>query len=294
MAKPLSRPLARALPAVKPPLGGRHLNQALVYLLLMIGLTATLLPFAWMILSSFKTATELRRPVPTFFPENPTLANYQRILTDPKLPLLRFYGNSAFVAVLNTGTTLFTSALLGYLFAKFRFPGKNLLFGFFLFSMMIPAQVTMIPGYLILVNLGLRDSLWGLILPSFLDAFGIFLMKQFMESIPGEMLDAARVDGASEWQIFFRIVLPQMGASLATLGTLHFMGVWNAYLWPMVVITTTERRTLPIILTWYSNQHTNQQNLVMAASVLVVVPILVVYFFFQRWIVRGFTHTGFK
>jgi multiple sugar transport system permease protein len=270
------------------------LGRLLTYFVLILGLSMTLVPFVWMILSSLKTATEVRRTPPTFFPENPTLDNYEKLLTSPDLPLLRFYGNSTFVAVANTLTTLFTSAVLGYLFTKFEFRGKQLLFGFFLLTMIIPSQVTMIPGYLILLRLGLTNSLWGLVLPSFLDAFGIFMMRQFVETIPSELLDAARIDGASEWQIFFRIVLPQLGAPLATLGTLHFMGVWNAYLWPMVVITIKDRRTLPVILTWYSNAHTNQQNLVMAASVLVIIPILFVYFLFQRWIVRGFAHTGFK
>jgi multiple sugar transport system permease protein len=288
-ARATAVPQARKRPPILPGLG-----RFLTYLVLILGLSVTLVPFAWMISSSFKTATEIRRTPPTFFPEKPTLENYQRLLTSKELPLLRFYGNSAFVAFANTLSTLFTSALVGYLLVKFRFPGKQALFGFFLLTMMIPSQLTMIPGYLILLRLGLTNNLWGLVLPSFLDAFGIFMMRQFIETIPSELLDAARIDGASEWQIFFRIVLPQLGASLATLGTLHFMGVWNAYLWPMVVITLKDRRTLPVILTWYSTAHANQQNMVMAASVLVIVPILIIYFFFQRWIVRGFAHTGFK
>ncbi len=277
-----------------PPTLRYNLGQILVYFLLILGLSATLTPFAWMILTSFKTATEILRTPPTFWPENPTLDNYRTILQDPQLPLLRFYGNSAFVAVSNVITTLFTSSLLGYLFAKYEFRGKQALFGFFLLTMMIPSQMTMIPGYLILVKLHLINTLWGLVLPSFLDAFGIFMMRQFIETIPNELLDAARIDGASEWQIFLRIVLPQLGPALATLGTLNFMGNWNAYLWPMVVITRLERRTLPIILTWYSTQHTTQPHITMAASVLMVMPILAVYFFFQRWIVRGITLTGFK
>jgi multiple sugar transport system permease protein len=292
LARAQEQPVVRG--AVRSPYRRNLLGQFLLYGILIIGLSVTLVPFVWMISSSFKTATEIRRTPPTFFPENPTLTNYQKLLSDPELPLLRFYGNSAFVAVANTLTTLFTSALLGYLFAKFRFPGKQALFGFFLLTMMIPSQLTMIPGYLILLKLGLTNNLWGLVLPSFLDAFGIFMMKQFVESVPNELLDAARIDGASEWRIFFEIVVPQLGAPLATLGTLHFMGIWNAYLWPMVVITLKDRRTLPVILTWYSTAHSNQQNMVMAASVLVIVPILFVYFIFQRWIVRGFAHTGFK
>jgi multiple sugar transport system permease protein len=272
----------------------RRLKDFLVFFLLILGLSMTLLPFLWMILGSFKTATELIRIPPTFWPENPTWDNYLTILNDPKLPLLRIYGNSAFVAVFNVCTTLFTSSLLGFLFAKYEFRGKRLFFGWFLLSMMIPWQITMIPGYLILAKIGLLNSLWGLVVFSALDAFGIFLMRQFIQSLPNELMDAARIDGASEWQIFLRIVLPQLGAPLATLGTLTFMANWNSYLWPMIVITDVNRRTLPIILTWYNSQHGSRPNLTMAATVMVVIPILIVYFFFQRWIVRGFAMSGLK
>jgi multiple sugar transport system permease protein len=272
----------------------RNLGRFLVYFLLILGLTMTLMPFTWMILASFKTQTELIRIPPTFWPENPTLDNYRTILQDPKIPLLRFYGNSAFVAVANVLTTLLTSSLLGYLFAKFEFRGKRAFFGWFLLGMMIPGQMTMIPSFLILAKIGLLNTLWGLVVFSAVDAFGIFMLRQFIETLPNELLDAARIDGASEWQIYWRVVLPQLGPALATLGTLNFMGNWNNYLWPMVVITKVERRTLPIILTWYNSQHSSRQNIVMAATVLVVVPILFVYFFFQRWIVQGFTMSGIK
>jgi len=272
----------------------QSLRQLPTYLLLAVGLSLTLTPFVWMILGSFKTATEIIRTPPTFWPENPTLDNYRLILQDPNLPILRFYGNSTFVAVANVLSTLFTSSLLGFLFAKYEFRGKRLFFGWFMLSMMIPGQITMIPGYIILAKIGLLNNLWGLVVFSALDAFGIFMLRQFVETMPDELLDAARIDGASEWQVYWRVVLPQLGPALATLGTLNFMGNWNAYLWPMVVITKVERRTLPVILTWYNSQHSNRPNITMAATVMMVIPILFVYFFFQRWIVRGITMTGFK
>jgi multiple sugar transport system permease protein len=265
-----------------------------VYFLLLLGLSLTLTPFVWMILGSFKTSAELLRVPPTFWPDKPTLDNYRTILSDPNLPLLRFYGNSTFVAVANVLTTLFTSSLLGLVFAKYEFRGKRIFFGWFMLSMMIPGQITMIPGYLILAKIGLLNNLWGLVVFSALDAFGIFMLRQFIETIPNELMDAARIDGASEWQIYWRIVLPQLGPALATLGTLSFMGNWNAYLWPMVVITRIERRTLPIILTWYNSQHSSKPNITMSATVMVIIPILIVYFFFQRWIVRGFALSGMK
>jgi multiple sugar transport system permease protein len=273
---------------------GKFFSRFLVYFALTLGLSLTLLPFVMMILNSFKTNLENLRIPPTFWPENFTLENYLAIFKDPKLPLLRFYFNSSFVAFFNVGTTLFTSSLVGYMFAKFEFPGKKLLFGWFLTMMMIPTQITMIPSYLILSKLHLINSLWGLVIFSMVDAFGIFMMRQFCETLPSELLDAGRIDGASEWQIYWRIVLPQLSAPLATLGILGFMGSWNAYLWPMIVLQKIDVRTLPIILTWFNSTHTGQGALVMAATVLIIMPILIVFMFFQRWIVQGFTMSGMK
>lgn len=273
---------------------GSNSERWLVFVVLVLGLSVTLAPFIWMILGSFKTATELIRIPPTFFPENPTMVNYQTLFNDPKLPLLRFYGNSTFVAVFNVLTNLFTSSLIGFLLAKYTFRGKRFLFSWFMLGMMIPGQITMIPGYLILARIGLLNSLWGLVVFSGINAFGIFMLRQFIETLPNELLDAARIDGASEWQIYWRIILPQLGAPLATLGILTFMGNWNAYLWPMVVITSIDKRTLPIILTWYNSQHGGNPGLTNAATILVILPILFVFLYFQRWIVQGFTMSGFK
>lgn len=287
-------PAVRSVRDQKPAPWGKLISRFLVYLVLTLGLSFTLLPFLMMILSSFKTNLEVLQVPPTFWPQNPTLENYVKIINDPKLPLLRFYGNSAFVAFFNVISTLFTSSLIGYMFAKFEFPGKKILFAWFLTMMMIPGQITMIPSYLILSRLHLINSLWGLIIFSAVDAFGIFMMRQFCETLPNELSDAARIDGASEWQIFWRIILPQLGAPLATLGILGFMHSWNAYLWPMIVLQKIEVRTLPIILTWYNSTHTGQGAMVMAATVMIIVPILIVFLFFQRWIVQGFTMSGFK
>lgn len=275
-------------------ISGKNFNRFLIYFILTLGLSLTLLPFIMMILSSFKTNLENLRVPPTFWPQNFTLENYLAIFNDPKLPLLRFYFNSTFVSFFNVLSTLFTSSLVGYMFAKFEFPGKKLLFGWFLSMMMIPTQITMIPSYLILSKLHLINSLWGLVIFSMVDAFGIFMMRQFCETLPTELLDAGRIDGASEWQIYWRIVLPQLSAPLATLGILGFMASWNAYLWPMIVLQKINVRTLPIILTWFNSTHTGQGALVMAATVLIIMPILIVFMFFQRWIVQGFTMSGMK
>ncbi len=273
---------------------GRYLGRIAIYGLLITGCLVTLVPFLWMLGTSLKSSTEIIRLPPTLIPERPTLQSYRTIFTDPRVPLARFYLNSLVVSVSVVAMILFTSSLAGFVFAKYQFFGKDLLFTLILATMMIPFQVTMIPAYLILVRLHLTDSLWGLIVPSATSAFGIFLMKQFIEGIPSELIDAARIDGASEFRIYTQIILPQMGPALATLGIFQFMGTWNDYLWPLIVITTTEKRTLPIMLTWYNSQHGARQDLSMAASVLVILPITIVYFLFQRWIVRGIALTGFK
>jgi multiple sugar transport system permease protein len=271
----------------------RGLRVGLYVVLAILGVVAAL-PFVWMILASFKTDAEIRQIPPTFWPQEASLDNYRTILEDPELPLMLFYRNSLFIAVMNVLTTLFTGSLLGYVFAKFTFRGRQPLFWFILATMMIPTQVTMIPGYLILLQLDLLNNLWGLIVPSFINAFAIFVMRQFILSIPNDEIYSARVDGASEWRIYRSIVLPQLRAPLATLGLLTFMFNWNAYLWPLIVLTEQNKRTLPIILTWYSNQHTAQLNLVMAASVLIVIPVLIVFALAQKWIVRGLTLTGVR
>jgi multiple sugar transport system permease protein len=275
-------------------LAKRSLGPFLIYGILILGTVITLLPFVWTILTSFKSASEIIKVPPTFLPQNWTIESYKTIFNDPKLPLARFFANSLFVAFMRVGITLFTSSLAGYIFAKYKFFGKNVLFVFILAQMMIPFQVVMIPAYLILVRLHLIDSLWGLIIPSMVDAFGIFLMRQFIDSIPNELIDAARIDGATEFTIYWRIILPQLGAPLAALGIFTFMAVWNDYLWPLIVITTHEKRTLPLLLTWYNTAHGTRYDLTMAASVLVLLPILLVYILFQRWIVRGVALTGFK
>ena len=272
----------------------RLLGRSIVYIILLLGTAVTLVPFIWVLLTSLKPASEIVRVPPSFFPQRWTFQSYQTIFSDPRVPLARFYFNSPFVSGSRVLITLFTSSLAGYIFARYTFAGKSVAFAFILAQLMIPFQVVMIPAYLILVKLHLVDSLWGLIIPSMVDAFGIFLMRQFVESLPGELIDAGRIDGASEFGIYWRIVLPQMGAALATLGIFTFMATWNDYLWPLIVITTHEKRTLPLLLTWYNSQHGTRYDLTMAASILVLLPILLVYVLFQRWIVRGVALTGMK
>jgi multiple sugar transport system permease protein len=270
------------------------LGKSGAYAFLILGLVATLLPFFYIIVSSLKTEAELRKTPPDFFPQQPTLKHYSTILTDENIPIERNVMNSVIVSLGRVFITLFTSSFAGYIFAKYHFRGKNLAFGTMLIQIMIPFQVVMIPNYLLVVRFGLIDSLWALIAPTMVDAYGIFMMKQFIESMPAELMDAARIDGASEFGIYSRIILPQMGPPLASLGIFTFMFTWNDYLWPLIVLTSPENRTIPLLLVWFQTQHTSNQGLVLAASILTLLPIFFVYIFLQRWIVDQATQSAFK
>ncbi len=273
---------------------GFVLGKSGAYIILIIGLVATLLPFFYIIVSSLKNEAELRQTPPDFFPKEPTLKHYIAILTDEKIPLVQNLFNSIFVSLSRMVITLFTSSFAGYIFAKYHFKGKDLAFGVILIQIMIPFQVVMIPNYLLVVKLGLIDSLWALIIPAFVDAYGIFMMKQFIEAMPGELMDAARIDGASEFGIYMKIILPQMGPPLASLGIFTFMSTWNDYLWPLIVLTSPEKRTIPLLVVWFQTQHVSNQGLVLAASILTLLPIFFVYIFLQRWIVDQATSSAFK
>jgi ABC-type glycerol-3-phosphate transport system permease component len=273
---------------------GFVLGKSGAYIILIIGLVATLLPFFYIIVSSLKNEAELRQTPPDFFPKEPTLKHYIAILTDEKIPLVQNLFNSIFVSLSRVVITLFTSSFAGYIFAKYHFKGKDLAFGVILIQIMIPFQVVMIPNYLLVVKLGLIDSLWALIIPAFVDAYGIFMMKQFIEAMPGELMDAARIDGASEFGIYMKIILPQMGPPLASLGIFTFMSTWNDYLWPLIVLTSPEKRTIPLLVVWFQTQHVSNQGLVLAASILTLLPIFFVYIFLQRWIVDQATSSAFK
>lgn len=270
------------------------LGKSGTYAVLILGLVATLLPFFYITVSSLKTEAELRQTPPDFFSKEPSLKHYIAILTDERIPLERNLFNSIFVSLSRVAITLFTSSFVGFILAKYHFRGKNLAFGLILIQIMIPFQVVMIPNYLLVVKLGLIDSLWALIIPSMVDAFGIFMMKQFIESMPTELMDAARMDGASEFGIYSKIILPQMGPPLASLGVFTFMATWNDYLWPLIVLTSPENRTIPLLLVWFQTRHVSNQGLILAASILTLLPIFFVYIFVQRWIVDQATQSAFK
>ena len=271
-----------------------NFNRTLLYTTLLLLGILMMVPFFWMIFGSMKTAKEIRMIPPTFFPQEWQPDNFIRLFSDKKLTIGIYYKNSIVIALSVVSFQLFTSSLAGYIFAKFNFPGKNFLFWFIMSTMIVPFQVTMVPGFLLLSKLGLINTLWGLILPAGVGAFGIFLMQQFAQGLPDSYMESARMEGASEFSIYLRLVLPISKPALATLGMMTFMWNWNSYLWPAIVLQSDKLRTLPIILYWYSLQNTQKLEMINTAGVVVVIPVLIIFLFAQKYIIRGLTMTGLK
>jgi multiple sugar transport system permease protein len=270
------------------------ITAGLKYLFLVTGSVVMLLPFVWMILSSFMSAQEIiARPL-TWFPSDPGLDAY-RGLRDA-IPLGRMYLNSVIVTTLTTLGILLTSTLAGYGFAKFHFPGRDLLFLIVLATMMIPFFVVLIPIFYMISEVGWIDSYPGLIVPNIATAFGIFLMRQYMLSLPDEVLDAARVDGASELEIYWRIVLPLSTPVIGALSILAFVYQWNNFLWPLVVARSDSMWTVPVGLNSLRVYASSAQviNMQMAGATLAVLPVIVVFLALQRYFVRGIALTGMK
>ncbi len=264
-----------------------------IYALLILGLILLVGPCIWMILGSFKTTGELRQVPPTWLPEQWTTANYQDLFS--RQNFLRFFINSSVVASFVTAGNVVFCSMLGYALAKLSFPGKRILFIVVLATLMVPAVVTFMPLFVLVANLGLVNTHAGMILPFMVGAFGVFLMRQFIGGIPDELLDAARVDGAGEHYIFWRIVMPLCGPALATLTILTFLASWNSFLWPLVVATGEDMFTLPVAVAFLATGQTETNvALLMAGSVVVILPILVVFILLQRHFTQGIAMTGIK
>lgn len=267
--------------------------RILLILVLSLGAAFIILPFIWMVSTSFKIPSQTISYPPTLIPRPPTLEYYNRILTE--VPFVRWFFNSAYISTTVTLFILLSSSLVGYVFAKFKFFGKNLFFLIILATMMIPLPVTMIPLYLIISKLGWVDSSLALIIPGLYNAFGIFLMRQFMFAIPRELGEAATIDGCSEFRIFWSVILPQCKSALAALGILVFMGKWNDFLWPLIVFQSEKKLTLPVGLAMFSAQEWwADYGLIMAGAAITVVPVLIVFLIFQRHFIQGIALTGMK
>jgi multiple sugar transport system permease protein len=270
----------------------RKIGQGILSTLFTVAALIFMLPFFLMLSSAFKTSAEILRVPPTFTPENPSISSFRTVLTEA--PYERWFLNSVVVSFSITALVLFTCSLAGYIFAKFEFPGRNLFFVLLLLTMMVPFPVLLIPSFLVVEKLGLINSLWALIVPAMVSAFGIFLMRQFIAGIPNDLIEAARLDGASEWTIYARIVIPLARPPMAALGIFTFLAAWNDYLWPLIVINDLEKSTLPLALTFFNSQHAQRYDLVMAAAAMAVIPVIIVFVIFQRQIVNALVLAGLK
>jgi len=269
------------------------LTRALVYVVLIISLVVTLVPFVWMFLGSVKTEQELLRRPPTWWPETFTWDNFAAWFG--RLDIGTFFFNSVVVAVFTVLGTLLFCSMVGYALAKLEFPGKRVLFTLVLVTLMIPGVVTFIPLFVVVSKLGLVSTYPALILPFLAGPLGVFLMRQFIREIPDSLIEAARIDGASEARIFLGVVMPLCKPALATLSILTFLGSWNNFLWPLVVAQTEDMYTLPVALSLYSvGQNATNYGVLLAGSVLVITPVLLLFLALQRYFVQGIAVTGIK
>lgn len=267
-------------------------NLIWIYSILGLGATLMLLPIFWMLTTAFKSEAEIFANPITWLPGGLRWENFTAPLQEK--PFFQWFLNSLVVATAVTLGNMLVASLAGYGFAKFQFMGREVMFALILATFMIPIQVTMVPLFFIVKGFGWVDSYWGLILPVMVDAFGIFLMRQFILDIPNDYLDQARIDGASELRIWWSVVLPLCWPILSALGILTFLTNMDELLWPLIIVTSEELRTIPLGLSTFQNTYQTVYNQLMAVATLAMLPTLVVFIIFQRKIIQGMTLTGLK
>jgi ABC-type glycerol-3-phosphate transport system permease component len=263
----------------------RTTKSGLLYLVLTLVLMALAVPFLWMVSASFKEQFEIFRSPPTFIPENPIIQNYVRLFTEFNFP--RHFLNSIQIAIISTVGQVFLCSLAGYAFAKYDFPLKNALFLILLGSMMVPLYTVFVPLFQLVIKMRLIDNRIAIVLPNLVSAFGIFLMRQHMESVPDELLDAGRIDGTSEFSAFYQIALPLVRPGLTVLALLAFLGSWNDYVWPLIIIRTRELQTLPVMLAGLVGMYRMEHGILMAGAFLSALPVLILFGAMQRYFVSG-------
>jgi len=267
-------------------------GQAVTHVVLVAICLTFVMPFVWMILSSFKPALEIIKIPQTLLPKKWTVLNYKTIFE--RLQFWRFFLNSLIVCVSVTLIAILTSSLAGFVFTKFKFPGKEAVFIVFLAGLMIPFSIIVIPLYLFISKIGLRNTYLGLILPLCVSPFGIFLMRQFMEGIPMDMIEAARIDGASNLWIFARVMVPLSTAGMGGVGVFTFLWTWNQLWWPLMVVSKAHMRTLALAVAALTFQHAKRYDMVVTGATLAVIPVMLVFIFSQRSLIKGMTLTGMK
>ena len=286
---PTGRAAARRRTGEKP--GANRVQTIILHILLSIGAFMMVFPFLWMVLTSFKDLSQAFLIPPKLIPDPWIWQNYPRSLQ--ALPFGRAYFNSFYISLIVISATLLTASMAAYAFAKIRFPGSEYLFLAFLATMMVPSQVTIIPLFLIMQQLGWVDSHLSIIVPGALfNAFAVFLLRQFIRGIPKELEEAAIVDGASRGRIYVSIILPLLVPAMSALGIFLFLGSWNNFFYPLIFLSSPELYTVPLTLNQFKGQYTIDWTLLMAGSAIAVVPVLVVYLILQRRIIEGITLTG--
>lgn len=270
----------------------RKLASLALNLLLLAGSVVTILPFIWMLCSSFKTNVEINALEQTFFPQTLNLQNYIDVLQ--KFDFLRYFSNSLVYALAITVITIYTSALAGFVLCKYKFRGREALFTMILCTMMVPGVVTIIPRYSIMQGIGWLDTYRALIVPCLFTSFGIFMMRQACTSVPDEILEAARIDGANEFYTFHRIVLPQLQNSIVSIAIFQFLWAWDDYLWPYLVIRSGKKQLLSVALNLFSGRFSTDYAGLFAATSIAIIPVVVFYLIFQKQFVAGVSSSAVK
>lgn len=270
----------------------RKLSSAAINIILLACSIIVILPFVWMLSSSFKTNAEINARIQSFFPIAFTLQNYIDVLQ--KFKFFRYFLNSLIYVTLVTSITIYTSTISGFVFSKYRFKGRQFLFTCILLTMMVPGVVTIIPRYSIMQSFGWIDTYAALIVPAAFTSFGIFLMRQACYSIPDEMIEAARIDGASEFYIFHRIVFPQLRNAVITIAIFQFLFAWDDYLWPYLMIRTTDKQMLSVALSIFNGRYSTDYAGLFAATSIAIVPVVVFYIIFQKRFIEGVSAASLK
>ena len=265
-------------------------TNPLVYIIMGIGGLLMIFPFVWMVATSFKQPWDVYNL--SIIPTQPTLANYFRLLATSNFP--RWFFNSFVVSIAVTMSVLFFDSLVGYTLCKFKFKYKNIIFLLILSTMMIPTEMLVIPWYVMSKGLGWANSYWGIVFPGIMTGFGTFLMRQFFQSVPDDLLDSGRIDGLNEFQIWWKIAMPLVKPAISALAIFTFLGNWNAFLWPLIVTSTNSLYTLPVGLAFFSGEFQTEWEMVMTGASVATIPVLIVFLIFQKQIVRGIALTGLK
>lgn len=260
-------------------------RQVLFYAVLLLGAALAIFPMLWMLSASLMPAGEASTYPPHLLPRKITFEHYATLFT--RLNLGRYFVNSTIIAVAVTGISLVVNSMAGYAFAKLRFRARDRIFRILATGLVIPVQVAMLPLFLLMKQLGLINTYWGVIIPGMASIFGIFLIRQYAFSIPDDLLDAARIDGAGEFRIYWAIVLPTITPILATLAIWTFLSTWNDFMWPLIVLSDESNYTLPVALANLVGEHVQDTELMMAGSVLTILPVMLVFLFLQRYYIQG-------